>query len=502
MEAAPSGSSSSAAPNEIVVRSSPAPTSPAGSTSEAAAAASTADSGDVLWMRSPEFKVDPDAFSDSWWMPIANFAPLNLTKIVAVEHACKRPLRLQTDRVRMALDWFDLSVEHMSKWWKTLRAPDYDYANGQVVSYLEKYRDFSLTDGIRLYQPYRHLMHSTMAVISFQPYRAKRNPENGRQLTVASLSATIASLIRVGMGRVVVVGHHRNSQDADEHWRLVRASFDVLAERAGLTQQLTADEENLAAETKSIRRVLGCELAYVTVTRDHVWTPAMAALLREGEVNLPRGALAGMQEALTGNDPEWTHAWLGRPDVHNHPFKHLYLTEPDTLLLTRPTTLPHVRRLLDEGLVLAPHRLQPLPYQGDVPESTLNSTFISTEEWSALNNKSVHTLDALQGDVCCDEQAKWYRPGSDPHMYDRCDDQWWRCGFSTHPGNHSRILDHYELIRPSHGIGVATLAGTGHGRRCIPARKSKCVRQMSVNHPDHPDNPWIESYRAKIAQQK
>jgi hypothetical protein len=24
---------------------------------------------------------------------------------------------------------------------------------------------------------------------------------------------------------------------------------------------------------------------------------------------------------------------------------------------------------------------------------------------------------------------------------------------------------------------------------------------MSVNHPDHPDNPWIRSYRAKVAAQ-
>jgi hypothetical protein len=300
---------------------------------------------------------------------------------------------------------------------------------------------------------------------------------------------------------VVVVGYHRDAQDADEHWFLVREAFDVLAEQAGLRRQLTKEEKQAATETKSVRTVLGCELAYVTVTKDHVLTPAIAAFLREGEINLPRGALAGMQEALSGNDPSWTHAWLGRPNISDQPFRDLYLTEPDTLLLTRPTTLPHLRRLLDEGLVLAPHRLQPLPYQGDVPDSTLNDTFISVDEWSAVN-RPIRTLDALHHhDACCDEQAKWYRPGSDPHLYGKCDDQWWRCGFSTHPGDHSRVLDHYDLIVPSHGIGVTTLAGTGHGRRCIPAHNSRCVRKRSINHPDHPDNPWIDSYRAKMAAQ-
>jgi hypothetical protein len=198
------------------------------------------------------------------------------------------------------------------------------------------------------------------------------------------------------------------------------------------------------------------------------------------------------------------------------PWKYVYLTEPDTLLHTRPRTVPHLKSMLDEGYILAPHRWQPIPYQGDVPESAANHTFVSEQQVAASPYRSVRTLDST-ADACCDEQGgKKYRPGSHAVAGSDCGDSWWMCGFAAeanrssgsaaalaraaHAGNHSRVVDLYGLIRLRQGTGVATLAGSAHGRRCLPQRggASKCERRADHRDPEsmaRPTNPWITPAR-------
>jgi hypothetical protein len=47
------------------------------------------------------------------------FLQVNITNIKTVEDGCFQVFRQRRDAsVKMTLDWFDFSVEHLSKWWK------------------------------------------------------------------------------------------------------------------------------------------------------------------------------------------------------------------------------------------------------------------------------------------------------------------------------------------------------------------------------------------------
>jgi hypothetical protein len=443
-----------------------------------------------------------DAFSDSWYMSLETFRDTDATRmrqIEAVEEACFVMYESREERVRMALDWLDFGVEHMSRWWKVLEAPRDEYAHHRVVQILDQYaseriRSIRQLDSLNA----RSLLRPTVALVAFQQYKVRGVQDGGlqrrsQQLTVASLSATIASLIQAGMGRVVVVGH---DQQQESERPLVREAFSRFA----------PDQAS------------GTQLAYVTVSDDMVKTDFMS-------VNVPRGALLGLRRALEENDPEWTAQWLG-PDAtrSTHPWRFVYLTEPDTILHARPSSLPVVERMLEKGMILVPHRLQPVPYEGDVPESNQSHTFISKVQVAESKSPTILQLDAAQSGAvaCCDEQMGTLRPGpkaaTAAGLGSQCGwDRWWLCGFAdqqkqpssghnvSHPnrGNHSLILDHYQLIRLRQGTGVTLLSGSSHGRRCFPTLRGTCTRTMRPPTQPlqvRPKNPWITPKRLQERQ--
>jgi hypothetical protein len=69
-----------------------------------------------------------------------------------------------------------------------------------------------------------------------------------------------------------------------------------------------------------------------------------------------KGALAGLQHAIQGKmEPSCLReCWLG-VTCNAYYWTYVYLTEPDTILQTRPLALVQIREALDNGLILAHH---------------------------------------------------------------------------------------------------------------------------------------------------
>jgi hypothetical protein len=500
----------------------------------------------IEWLDMHDFYVYLDAFSDSWYMSTRLFvdAKSKIEDIDAVEEACFLMFEDREDKVRMALDWLDWSVEHMSKWWKTLGAPKDPYAHRRVLHYLDRYRARK-SELLLDYEPHRLLLRPTIALIAFQQSKESGMDHDAglgqryRDLTKSSLAATISSLVQLGMGRIVVVGHDK---EEFEERPLVYGAFDmVFSSFIDPSSSLNASSSHESKESASTyRTVRGSQLAYVTVSNDTVFTDFVS-------VNMPRGALLGLHRALTErNDRTWSDAWLGKAasdtddastdsDRDDPPssvvpvkWKYVYLTEPDTLLHTRPRTVPNLKDMLDRGHILAPHRWQPIPYQADVPESISKRTFISEGKMAASAFRSVRTLDSMT-DACCDEQMGIkHRPGSHAAIGSNCGDFWWKCGFveeeepeadsigrantsaALNAGNHSRVLDLYGLIRLHDGTRVATLAGSEHGRRCLPQSNMPCERRRRNTNANlwdksegkRPRNPWVTPAKKRRRRQE
>ena len=83
--------------------------------------------------------------------------------------------------------------------------------------------------------------------------------------------------------------------------------------------------------------------------------------------------------------------------------------------------------------------------------------------------ETIMELDSLVGGVCCDELGGASRPFQ---KFERCGSFWWQCGFNSRR-NHSR-LEEYQLMRLVSGTGIVDLAGSEHGRRCIPNTNGVC----------------------------
>lgn len=448
------------------------PSSPLGDPSDAAAATSAQqhispppppsqqqEPRRVEWLSERDFDTSVDVFSATWYMSKELFLQTNLSNIENVEGACFGTFRERWHLLRMSLDWLDYSVEHMSKWWRILGSPHDATAWKATTTTFQRYiaRHVHRSTPEEAW-PDSNLLEPTVALVAFQKYKALDSGDQplappDHELTISSLGATLASLVQVGMGRIVVVCRE------DDDGPVVRDAFRLLDLRVG---GLGGDGDSEAVDPTFTTVVRGSTLVYAKV-------PEEMAVSRYIPVNLPRAAVAGLKKAWeeAESDPEWTRVWLGDDPDH---WKYVYLTEPDTILQTRPSVLRHLRSALDEGLILTPHRLQPIPYQADAlgagTESNLVPMSFKTPQW--VNSGDGGGSEDILAGYCCDEQRGDHKPGRTVQKH--CGDFWWTCGVGEgDPGNHAR-LEPYELIRLQSGTGVTTLAGSEHGRRCFPSR--------------------------------
>lgn len=395
-----------------------------------------------------------DMFSATWLQPVSSFLKMDVDNIKTVEDGCFQAFWANMSAVRMTVDWLDFSVEHMSKWWKV--AGVFDTRDGiafnRAVTAFRSYVRNTKLDRHEL-SPLRE----TFAIIAFQSYLYLKENESprARTLTVSSLGSSIASLARAGFGRVVVAGMN----DYDKG--LVQETFWYLQDKLD-----AANAVHTLNQTKpDVTRIGPMEVGYVEVQAREAKTKFL-------DVNMPKGALNVMQHGFKGDlDRKRTKDLFGTTTDKFY-WKYVYLTEPDTLLQTKPWVLPQLKDALDSGLMLAPHRLQPVPHEQDFVGMKDENRLIKAEG----NFSTVLDLDTLNGAVCCDEQAGSYKPWKD--YFGSCAGIiWFECGFQravSSYNNHNHLLP-YSLIRLERGTGIVTLSATAHGRRCFPQKNGICT---------------------------
>jgi hypothetical protein len=216
---------------------------------------------------------------------------------------------------------------------------------------------------------------------------------------------------------------------------------------------------------RALRRYNGVK--YYTGMQEHIVFASTDAIRSLFQIhNIPKGALVDLQKALRGSlGEEHQREWLG--SAPNHPWKYVYFTEDDHILNARELTTAHT--VLDDGGILIPHRMQPIPHYLDL-QGILDHTKDGILVPESFQNGIVEDLYA-DTDSCCDTTEK---PGSKLGPW-RVNQSWWQCGFQTKEANHT-LLESYEFIRFIEGTGIVSLAATEHSRQCVPSKNDRRCR--------------------------
>ncbi|CAB9518881.1 expressed unknown protein [Seminavis robusta] len=401
-----------------------------------------------------------DGFSGSWLQTRSDFMDMPFDTIGICEDAAFRAYdKGRRKKMRMSLDWLDFGVEHMSKWWKMLEWDKKDpipfqKITSQFTNYIQKDANMSQIQIDNTFQ-------QTIAVIAFQAYKNDKDPSKAHDLSMKSLATTIESLRRAGFGRVTVSV-------------LVEADFDIAQDAFYFLLQLLNPSKSYDS-SKIVTQIGHMEVGFAVASPDYARTKVQ-------KKNMPKATLLGLKDAFEYSEIAGSNrttamtknmtAWLGNKKDPSY-WKYVYLTEPDTILQARPTALPQIKVELDKGSVLLPHRLQPIPHESDVRGMEKENLYVSEREFP-----EVIGLDPNNGnDVCCDEHAGAdFKPGLPPY-HAKCKSFWYQCGFGRKmqdkENRHVRLKP-YKFIRLLGGTGIVSLAGSEHGRRCIPRKDSIC----------------------------
>ena len=455
------------------------------------------------------------AFSGAWWQSRDQFLRYKSVEKISAspEGASFEVFKINEENMRVTRDWMDLNIEHMSKWWKIVL--DDRFGGYRDNKYLERIRkifeNFVYSKGRILFwdsldiiekdsSDWLDVAQSTIAVIAFMPYEE-------RALTKWSLSATLMSLVQIGVGRIVVSG-----ESSKESKKIVQEAFDEV-------RLATKDWET--STNKEMTRFEFCVCANAT----HSWDP------HDGP-NIPKAALKRLRHVFlnknNGSTDKIRKCWAGGPTttnttnitrttstIHSHDtdimsrWKYVYLGEPDLILNTRPSSTAMLGKALKAGGVLAPHRLQPTPHASDFflqqqsdqseppgineDDGIANATYLFlipniTPKFNRVID--VDHYDHIDTDVgknnisCCDAGNK--KPFS---QYEDCGTWWWDCGFHTLRGNRNennadhilvnktiilnahRMNSLYPFMRLKRGTGVV-FVGSESGRMCRPTTGS------------------------------
>eukprot|EP00571_Detonula_confervacea_P002580 CAMPEP_0172319912 /NCGR_PEP_ID=MMETSP1058-20130122/39015_1 /TAXON_ID=83371 /ORGANISM="Detonula confervacea, Strain CCMP 353" /LENGTH=546 /DNA_ID=CAMNT_0013035057 /DNA_START=278 /DNA_END=1915 /DNA_ORIENTATION=- len=462
----------------------------------------TARNRDVDFLRFsweyPEDNNDPDnsveansvdAFSASWWQSTAKFVNLGrFEEIGSSSEGASFEIFIDfKDDLRMTRDWLDLGVEHMSKWWKLILGYRKDNSENEAAL-LESIED-RIVDIFKAYVHSKDRMaffnslpvgeeededatsapalvtKSTIVVIAYWPDSSEKG--------IWSLAAMLISLIQAGMGRVVVSGY----QPSDE--TIVRQSFSIVTNT-----------------TQSWTQQPWTELGYATsanaTSGKNMFNVPQAALKRLRHVFENRTSKAVAQCWLGGGGGRSGSGGYERRDK----WKYVFFGEQDLLLVTKPDALLGLGQALQDGRILAPHRLQPLPHASDfegisgmdgedpgvrlIPNSPPFEDVIEIDAFSVSYNDPSSTSSF---DSCCDRGP--YKPYL---LHPECASFWWMCGYNGMQNNksleaiqgipqvivaHKRLLG-YPFMRLKRGSGVV-YASANWGKTCRP-QKGLCKK--------------------------
>ncbi|KAL7558701.1 hypothetical protein ACA910_013418 [Epithemia clementina (nom. ined.)] len=501
-------------------------------------------------------------YSAAWWQSIERFQGLDPQLVrkqvdavfVPMRQQPKRPKQPQQDNGRrrddvyLTKDWLDFSVEHLSKWWKTVeydnfnRSAAFDRLMSNLLNYIAI---MGHEQGAAAAPAPPSLTHRTLVVIAYAPIRShQNNTDRVTELDVVVLTSTMVSLIRQGMGRIVVMTDNLYLEYMLRHiWPACMSLLqsrtvddEILESSSGnanpTAQQRTSPSTWRRAFTERVQAhwlVLDQQREHQFADTSVVLVSGDAGLPVDGPSpsladsqrrNVPRFAVREVYRALfaanetsvstttTENEqeepmPELQEEILGDGPIDR--WKYVYYTEQDSLMYLKPLVAPQLQSRLDQGDMLLPHRLQPMPHQYDFypPNDTdirnkdpPNSLFLpAIGPW-----QHVIELDSRR-DSCCDAGKDSYVFQTYPKCPGRTHNYWYLCGFRGSSSSSSsswqpdqlletqqqqddllwhQRLQNYTLMRLSannsgggSGSGLVHLAASQHGRQCIPRKASQ-----------------------------
>ena len=456
-----------------------------------------------------------DAYSGSWWQSTLTFIENRFFASDELlgpsqEAASFEAFQARKMHVSATRDWLDLGVEHMSKWWqKALDNIEEEEelersVVGRISNIFRLYvhspdrRDFfhalpkvsSLSSSWKMKKkekenvPTQDLVtKSTIAVIAFTPsclncvFDRGRDPSDlTNEVSMWSLAATLVSLIQTGIGRIVVSSHLRVDED------LVRQIFAIVANATSHW----ADDDNGPWTSLEFCATPDADIRSEVVDEEGWGTNVPVAMLRQLHRVLVRKTTDDVGEC-----------WLGKGGLKR--WRHVYFSEADLILVTKPDALPGLGRALRDGRLLAPHRLQPLPHASDfggidemlhdnvnvIPNRPPFKEVIEVDSFRRPDRRDdplSSRENAVLFDSCCDRGT--YKPNL---VHEDCGSFWWLCGFGNLHGRrarkirnsvpvtkglpvlmvmHKRLLG-YQFMRLKRGTGVVYASAEG-GKTCSP----------------------------------
>eukprot|EP00555_Chaetoceros_dichaeta_P007987 CAMPEP_0198267128 /NCGR_PEP_ID=MMETSP1447-20131203/31681_1 /TAXON_ID=420782 /ORGANISM="Chaetoceros dichaeta, Strain CCMP1751" /LENGTH=521 /DNA_ID=CAMNT_0043957553 /DNA_START=181 /DNA_END=1746 /DNA_ORIENTATION=- len=407
-----------------------------------------AEPREVFWLNERYFDMwKCDYYSGSWMLPIERFDPVLAVDMQTLEDGSHNVFGVNTKHARMSVDWLDFSVEHLSRWireFDMFAAHHNDVAVNKITENLLKYikdtpeRTKALLSASESNTP---LLHPTIAIIS-----AGSMYDHGSDVTKAAMmGATVASMLRTGFGRIVLIVVD------EEDIRAVQETLELLSQQ-------------YAGKNDWIK---GTALSYVVVEEELYKTELV-------DVHKPRAAIYGLQQALRGKfNATYTTQWLGTTHEPSY-WKYIYFSENDLILQTRTASLPSIYNELERGRVLFPHRLEPVPHELDM--TTKDGKNVLPAKGAFLN---IVNLDGDE-DMCCDggnDRPSWDK--EDDPSDTKCYGWWWSCGHTQEwqesgmadEVKHRRILKYAPFIRLNQGSNIVSISGSEHERNCHPKKR-------------------------------
>eukprot|EP00977_Amphora_coffeiformis_P017059 scaffold5478_cov161-Amphora_coffeaeformis.AAC.13 len=469
-----------------------------------------------------------NTFSATWWQSVERLRGLPVQNIRFCEHAQFLVMHGGNGQeYRLTTDWTGFAVEHLSRWWKMLHydqtkpsrvinagadpkavptappaaAGGYQKAYQRVIRNLVHYVVRVLSPMSSRPLPMQ-VTQQTLVTVAYLPYNSQYHPERARRLTIVNVAATLASLIQYDMGRIVVLADVEDYQfTLTEIWPRV-ILFLQLVEQQKLT---TLHPEDLLAYLETHESEIKIDLEG-TITIHSTELQLTSAPTRNyhrlygHQKMVPRSAVQLMHKALFGAPPadassnatsleEWNvfqRKWLGEQSLDSTAsrtsrWKYAYLTEPDSILISKRHVLEQIQSHLNKNLVFTPHRLQPVPHEFDfrttapgnnddgIPIDPLPQLYVpAVGNWSTVRPVT---------DACCDVGY-----AQDPNLRGggKCGQFWFACGF----GKVSKLevvekfrqeavdrLTRYgpfRMVQFMQGTRLIHLAGSESGRICIP----------------------------------
>eukprot|EP00977_Amphora_coffeiformis_P027401 scaffold34609_cov146-Amphora_coffeaeformis.AAC.8 len=425
-----------------------------------------------------------EAYAASWWQSIDRFRTSTAVhKISWLEDAVWKAIASNRGRdIRLTRDWIDLSVEHLSKWWRTAKVEKFDPSYWRLINSLFEYVGRSSSfwnEPVRSHNNYNNNPWvDTIAVVAYVPV-SNPNTQRMQPIDILVLGAQVASLIRHSVGRIVVVTDQEYREYVQTHiWpflvQLLQNDASVLSTNAtNWVQDIVQNSFRSRLATNEVT-IGSTELTLMDVPSEHGFLGKTVKLV-------PRACLILLYETLFHNSTtSKAQESLVLGASGRGRWKYVYYTEQDSPLHTRPTVQPNLKTALDQGAVLTPHRLLPAPHESDFIADGVPGDLPQNLYLPAIGNWThVTVLDAQQQRAsCCD---RGFNSRDARTLYPKGNNFWFLDGFGKSlPGGetseeaarvmaeHLKRFSTYQLVRLKDGTGLTLVAGSESSRQCTP----------------------------------